>query len=387
MAGGIVSAQTATTETDAPMGTRPEVRVYSSGLGLGFPFNSTGGFLGVYPAEVTSEIASKYAMSDPHGALLTKVEENTAASRAGLQVDDIIVEWNGTRVESGVMLRRMINETPVGRKVRIGYLRNGARADVETTLESRPGMNMPEIFPNGLKEFKDFKQFKMEDMTPEMRERLEKMMENAPKLGGMHMMVGDGRMGATLQNITPQLATYFGVRDDAGALVGSVREGSAAEKGGLQVGDVIVSIDGQKVGNPGDVARTIAKKDKGEVELGVIRDKAEQTLRITLDGPAMNGGFGLPDMENFNGMKFFRNMPPNMKFNTPNGEIEIMIAPPAMEDDGAAPNSAEPDNAQPELGSLFAPRSNGNGEVTMKHIPSRESAPDASRARVLGIDI
>lgn len=385
MAGGIVSAQTATTETDAPMGARPEVRVYSSGLGLGFPFNSTGGFLGVYPAEVTDEIASKYNMSDPHGALLTKVEENTAASRAGLQVDDIIVEWNGTRVESGVMLRRMINETPVGRKVRIGYLRNGARADVETTLEKRPGMDVLENLPNGLKEFKDFKQFRMEDMTPEMRENIEKMRQNAPRLGRVQMMVGDGRMGATLQNMTPQLATYFGVKDDAGALVGSVREGSAAEKGGLQVGDVIVSIDGQKVANPGDVARTIAKKDKGEVELRVIRDKAEQTLRITLDGPAMNGELGLPDMENFNGMQFFQNMPPNMKFEIPNGEMEIMIAPPAIENDRTAPNSAEPDKAQPDLGSLFAPRN--NGEVTMKHIPSRESAPDASRARVIGTDI
>jgi membrane-associated protease RseP (regulator of RpoE activity) len=352
MAGSIVSAQTATTETDTQIGQRPhgvpEVRAFWQMQGLPC---STGGFLGVYPAEVTDEIASKYNMADPHGALLTKIEENTAASRAGLQVDDIIVGWNGARVESGVMLRRMINETPVGRKVKIEYLRNGVPGTIEATLDKRPAMDvtMPNI---EFKEFKEFEEFKMPEGMPEdLQKNLEKMMENMPKLGRMHMVVGDGRMGATLQNMTPQLARYFGVDEGVGALVGSVREGSAAEKGGLQVGDVIVAIDGEKVVDPGDVARAISRKDNGEVEVRIMRDKAEQTLRVKLEGPAMNQ------------------------------EFDITVPPPAMDQAPSIPNGEAPD-----LGSFLAPRSRQS--FGMKVLPNDEDGRIVRRTSIRGgVDI
>ncbi len=359
LAGGTAMAQNTATDTDTQIGTRPQVRVFSHAYAFG-----TGGFLGIHPVEVDDAIATKYGMSEPYGALLNKVEENTAASKAGLQAEDIIVEWNGTRVESAAMLRRMIGETPVGRKASIAYIRKGTRATAEATLGEHPATKvLPNNFLNNLPNslLNNLPPNGCTNSMPKKLEDLQEMIDKAPRLGMIKMMVGDGRMGATLQSITPQLATYFGVSEQSGALVGSVRDGSAAQKGGLQVGDVVISVDGQSIANPSDVARAISeKKATDKAELVVIRDKKETTLQITFDTPPTNQEFAFPDMDftfpdmngSNGGIRIFKDLPPNMQFTTPEGDIQIRIVPPSGNDE-QAPNASGTD--QPDLGSRLIP--------------------------------
>jgi PDZ domain-containing secreted protein len=88
--------------------------------------------------------------------------------------------------------------------------------------------------------------------------------------------------------LTKQLAEYFGIADGKGVLVTSVTEDSPAAKAGVKAGDVITAIDGEAVDSPGDLARAINSKKEGDVTLTVIRNRSQQTFRVT---PTEGGGF------------------------------------------------------------------------------------------------
>jgi membrane-associated protease RseP (regulator of RpoE activity) len=81
--------------------------------------------------------------------------------------------------------------------------------------------------------------------------------------------------------LTKQLADYFGIGDGKGVLVTSVADDSPAAKAGLKAGDVITSIDGEKVEGAGDLARGINKKKEGDVTLTVIRNRNQRTIIVT----------------------------------------------------------------------------------------------------------
>jgi len=92
-----------------------------------------------------------------------------------------------------------------------------------------------------------------------------------------------GWLGVSLQPLTPELAASFGVKDAKGALVTEVMPESPAAKAGLRSGDVIVEVNGKKVENPGDLARTVALAPPRRVaKLTVWRGKQEHSLSVVL---------------------------------------------------------------------------------------------------------
>jgi serine protease Do len=92
-----------------------------------------------------------------------------------------------------------------------------------------------------------------------------------------------GWLGVSIQALTPELASSFGVKDGKGALVTEVVPGSPAAKAGVRSGDVIVEINGTKVDDPGDLARAIALATPGRASrLTVWRDKQEHALSVVL---------------------------------------------------------------------------------------------------------
>ena len=87
------------------------------------------------------------------------------------------------------------------------------------------------------------------------------------------------RLGVTVQELSPQLADYFGVDD--GVLVSSVTEESVAAAAGLQAGDVITSVDGRAVDDSARLRRRLSAVDPGEeVSIGLTR--AGRTLEVTV---------------------------------------------------------------------------------------------------------
>jgi serine protease Do len=92
-----------------------------------------------------------------------------------------------------------------------------------------------------------------------------------------------GWFGVTMQPVTPELAKQFGLKDDNGAIVADVGEGSPAEKAGIQRGDVIVEFDGKQVSDVSAlrnmVAATLPQK---EVPIKLFRDGKPKTLRVVI---------------------------------------------------------------------------------------------------------
>src|SRR3954462_12243097 len=89
------------------------------------------------------------------------------------------------------------------------------------------------------------------------------------------------RLGISTWSLSKQLAEYFGVQE--GVLITSVSDDSPAAKAGLRAGDVITAIDGDKVSSPGDITRTLGKKETGDVTLTVVRDHNTRTVTVSTE--------------------------------------------------------------------------------------------------------
>jgi serine protease Do len=104
----------------------------------------------------------------------------------------------------------------------------------------------------------------------------------APQLAE-HGKVERGRLGVTIQPLSPELAKSFGLAQQDGALVSSVAEGSPAAQVGVRPGDVVVEYDGHKVGRTTDLSRMVAATPAGkQVTMKVMRDGKQMTLSPTI---------------------------------------------------------------------------------------------------------
>jgi serine protease Do len=223
-------------------------------------------FLGVGVQEMTSDRAKALNLKEEYGVEVTRVDEDSPAEKAGLQKGDVIIAYNGERIEGGDQFIRMVHETPPGRGVKLTILRNGSQQTVTAVLGSRrPQLTAPEAHDFGFPEMPDLRMF-----TPD-----------APRA---MMFWRNGMLGVEAEALgDTQLATYFGVKE--GVLVRSVVKGTAAEKAGLKAGDVLLKIDGGKVTTPRDVTsamREAHNNGKKSFSVVIVREHKEMTLPVTL---------------------------------------------------------------------------------------------------------
>ncbi|MGN6662539.1 MAG: PDZ domain-containing protein, partial [Achromobacter mucicolens] len=100
-----------------------------------------------------------------------------------------------------------------------------------------------------------------------------------------HGKVQHARLGVTVQEVNQDLADSFKLDSPSGALVSSVEKGSAADKAGLQPGDVVRKIDGKTIVSSGDLASTITMAAPGEkIKLDVWRNGGQKEMVATLGG-------------------------------------------------------------------------------------------------------
>jgi serine protease Do len=92
-----------------------------------------------------------------------------------------------------------------------------------------------------------------------------------------------GWLGVSIQDLTPDLAEYYGVKDGKGALVGEVFKGDPADKAGIEPKDVITEVDGEKIENSRDLSQKIAGIPVGgEITLKGIREGKERTFKVKI---------------------------------------------------------------------------------------------------------
>ncbi|HSR95636.1 MAG TPA: PDZ domain-containing protein [Kofleriaceae bacterium] len=97
------------------------------------------------------------------------------------------------------------------------------------------------------------------------------------------MTQGRGRLGFGALQISSELRARMGAPSDQGILVDAVRADSPVGRAGLQVGDVVIDVDGAAVKSASDAVQAISDRKKGDrVPLVVVRDKSRITLNVTL---------------------------------------------------------------------------------------------------------
>ncbi|HZU30984.1 MAG TPA: PDZ domain-containing protein [Candidatus Angelobacter sp.] len=100
----------------------------------GYFFTAGRSYLGVDIKDVTSDRVSALKLKEEKGVEITMVDQDAPAGKAGLREHDVILDFNGTAVESEEQLRRMIREVPAGRTVTLGISRDGAPMKISVQL-------------------------------------------------------------------------------------------------------------------------------------------------------------------------------------------------------------------------------------------------------------
>ncbi len=223
------------------------------------------GWLGIAVAEVTAEKVKELKLPAERGVLLSEVEANGPAAKAGLKTNDVITQVNGQPVEGTMQFRRMIREIPPGRTVQLTVWREGRAQSVSVQLG-----NLRERFEGRGRAFGP-KGFEFRFDMPEISGRL----------------VGRGPMlGIEAEDLSGQLGAYFGVPEGEGVLVREVRPDTPAEKAGVKAGDVITKLDGERVRTVSELRQKMReKREKKTVSLNVIRKGAEMSLNLEVEQP------------------------------------------------------------------------------------------------------
>lgn len=238
-------------------------------------FRMRGSQIGVTVRDVEEDDLKRAKLDASAGVVVEDVSEGSPAEKAGIKDGDIITEFDGERVRGVRQFTRLVQETPARRKVQAAVLRDGQRVTISVETRESDGARM----------------FGKLDRLHDMEALVPKIMRDTPAppppaFRGFDGLLGrsSSALGITVDDISPQLRSYFGVTD--GVLVTSVNDDSSAARAGLKAGDVITSIDGESVNAPADLRRRTQRLSAGdEFTLGVVRDKKTLTLKGKLDQP------------------------------------------------------------------------------------------------------
>jgi serine protease Do len=241
-------------------------------------------WLGIETHEVSADSVKDLKLPAERGVVVGRIAPDGPAAKAGLKQNDVITEVNGQRVEGTGQLRRMIREIPAGRTAQLGVWRDGKAQSIAVTMEKTEIGHR--AWSDGVMEPGAFA-FQMPKL-PEMPEVME--MPDIPDMewsDGNVMIAGPRpRLGIDAEDVSGQLGKFLGAPSDGGILVRSVNSGSVAEKAGVKAGDVITSFNGEAIHSLGDLREKLAARgDDKPVQLGVVRNKAAQTLSLTLPAP------------------------------------------------------------------------------------------------------
>ncbi len=227
--------------------------------------DSESGWLGVQIADVDAQKVKELKLPAERGVLITEVEADSPAAKAGLKANDVVTEYNGQRIESATQFRRMVRESLAGRAVQLTVWRDARAQTLSATLGNSRDRLERSIRVFGPRDFNfDFAMPEIEIFTG----------SRAPLLG------------ISAEDISGQLGAYFGAPGGEGVLVREVNAGSPAEKAGMKAGDVITKLDGEKVRSLGDLREKLrAKREQKTVSVGVIRKGADLSLNVEIEQP------------------------------------------------------------------------------------------------------
>lgn len=196
-------------------------------------------YLGVVIQPVTHELAEQFGVSARQGVLVTEVQADSPAAKAGLKPGDIIVEFAGRPVARPQELQSIVERAPIGSKQQLTIVREGKRQQVSI----QPG-RLPE----------------------------EKLASAAaPSSGGAGESAAFERLGIEVETLTPQVAEQLGVKVEKGVVITSVRPNGLAAMAGLAPGQVIVEANRKPVANVEEFRKAVEAQPLNKGVLLLIR--------------------------------------------------------------------------------------------------------------------
>jgi serine protease Do len=209
------------------------------------------GWLGVHIQSIDEALAESMDLEEEEGALVSSVEPDSPADRAGFKVGDVILEFAEAQVEDARALPRMVGNTDKGDEVAVTVWRDGKRVSLDVILGSLPA-----------------------EETVALTES-EEVDDGTPKLG------------VTLSALSKEARKHYKLSDDeVGVLIVDVARNSPAAKHGLQRGDIIARIGQTKVTKPDEVVNEVkraAAEEHQTVLLLIKRDGISRFVAVPLE--------------------------------------------------------------------------------------------------------
>ncbi len=231
-----------------------------------WPEAHSGAYLGVQIAAITPQEASTLKLQEPAGALITYVDQDGPACHAGLLENDVVVAFEGSKIDGPQQLQGLIHATPPQKTVTLTVVRGGQRKDVKVTLGSWNIMSQARAMPAPPLA-----------VPPPPRVYV-------PDIEFPAFTLLSSRHGLVVESLSPQLADFFGVPHGHGVLVRSVEAGSPAAAAGLKAGDVILKVNNETIHDMADWQRGM-RTPGTKLTVNVWRDKREQSFVMKVPGP------------------------------------------------------------------------------------------------------
>jgi len=217
--------------------------IVASGQGIGFaiPINMakqilpqlreegrvTRGWLGVTVQALSEELAASFGLEGTRGALVNEIVKDSPAAQAGLRRGDIILEYDGTKIETLNDLPRLVAATPVGETVRVLIYRDGREQTVEVTIG--------------------------------------KLYEGDVTAGTGDDAESGGVLGLTVANVTPELVERYSLEATSGILITRIDPQGPATEANLRVGDLIIEADGREISSVIQFKELVGPMPSGKV--------------------------------------------------------------------------------------------------------------------------
>lgn len=200
------------------------------------------GYLGVGVQEVSGDLAKSFDMKRPMGALVTSTEKDSAASEAGIQPGDIIIEFAGRTIQKSADLPPIVGNSPVGESIKVKILRNGDYKTVTVRLKSLDDMKM------------------------------------AASGAGAENTV----LGVMMKEVDPKVLDKLNLPFGVG--IANVKRGSAADRAGIMPGDILVTINFKPIKSIAALNEIVAAAPKGRsLPVRVVRGKRSVFLPLVLN--------------------------------------------------------------------------------------------------------
>ena len=208
------------------------------------------GQLGVGIQAVTEEIKEYFGLKDAKGVLINDVKKGSAAEKAGLKRDDVVVAINDKPIDDMNVLRNTVAATLPGTEIKVKIVRDGQEQEIPVVLD---------------------------ELNPETAKTATQDEENKEERKSSE----GSKLGVNLQPITPQIAGQLELpADTTGVVVTNVDQNGAAARAGIARGDVILTINRQAVSTLDEVQAALDKS--GDKPILLLISRKGQTIYLTV---------------------------------------------------------------------------------------------------------